>query len=74
MKHEVMGFFGEFYDLGSFERSLNVTFLVLVPKKGRAKDLKGFRPISLIRGLYKLLANVLANRPKKTMGSLVSDF
>ena len=37
MKHEVMGFFSEFYGLGSFERSLNVTFLILVPKKGGQK-------------------------------------
>ena len=34
MKHEVMGFFGEFYGLRSFERSLNAMFLVLVPKRG----------------------------------------
>ena len=28
-----MGFFVEFHELGGFERSLNATFLVLVPKK-----------------------------------------
>ena len=28
------GFFVEFHDVGSFERSLNATFIVLVPKKG----------------------------------------
>ena len=32
VKHEVMGFFGEIFGLGSFERSLNATFLALVPK------------------------------------------
>ena len=50
MKPEVMGFFVEFYGLGSFERSLNATFLVLVPKKGGTDDLKDFRPISLVGG------------------------
>ena len=49
-------------------------FLVLVPKKEGAKDLKNFRPISLIEELYKLLAKVLANRLKKVMGFLVLDF
>ena len=34
VKREVMGFFGEFYKSGCFERSLNATFVVLVPKKG----------------------------------------
>ena len=33
VKLEVMGFLAEFYGLGSFERSLNAPFLVLVPKK-----------------------------------------
>ena len=78
VKSEVMGFFGEFYEPGSFERSLNATFLVLVPKKGKrvggAEHLKNFRPISLVRGLYKLLAKVLTNRLKRMVGTLVSDF
>ena len=33
-------FFGDFYESGCFERSLNATFVVLVPKKGRAEELK----------------------------------
>ncbi|RVW88403.1 GPI mannosyltransferase 3 [Vitis vinifera] len=33
VKDEVLGFFGDFYELGCFERSLNVMFVVLVPKK-----------------------------------------
>ena len=69
-----MGFFGDFYELSCFERSLNATFVVLVPKKGGTKKLKDLRPINLVRGLYKLLAKVLVNRLKKVVGSLVSNF
>ncbi|RVW50222.1 Threonine--tRNA ligase, mitochondrial 1 [Vitis vinifera] len=57
----------------SFVRSLNSTFLVLIPKKAGAEDLRDFRPISLVGGLYKLLAKVLANRLKKVMGKVVSS-
>ncbi|RVW44014.1 hypothetical protein CK203_074973 [Vitis vinifera] len=37
------------------------------------KDLIDFRPISLVGGLYKLLAKVLANRLKKVVGKVVSS-
>ena len=64
--------FKEFFDKKSFAKSLNTTFLVLIPKKGGAEDLGDFRPISLLRGLYKLLAKVLANRLKKVLDKVVS--
>ncbi|KAL6337603.1 hypothetical protein AAG906_037196 [Vitis piasezkii] len=43
VKHEVMGFFAEFHSSGCFERNLNSTFIVLIPKKGGTDDLKDFR-------------------------------
>ena len=39
-----------------------------------AEDLKDFRPISLVGGLYTLLAKVLAKKLKRVVGNLVSDF
>ena len=48
-----MGFFREFYNHGRSIKSLNATFLVLIPKKGSAEDLRDLRLISLVRGLYK---------------------
>ena len=64
VKVEVLGFFRDFHKGGGgrFVKSMNATFLVLVPKKEYAKDLKDFRSISLVGSLYKLLAKVLANR------------
>ena len=46
--------------------------MVLIPKKSGVDDLGDFRPISLLGGLYKLLAKVLANRLKKVVGNVVS--
>ena len=73
MKDEVMIFFKEFHEQGRFVRSLNSTFLVLIPKKVGVEDLRDFKPISLVGGLYKLLAKVLANRLKKVVGKVVSS-
>ena len=53
-------------------RSLNTTFLVMIPKKG-VEDFQGFRPISLVGSLYKLVAKVLANRLKRVRSGLVHN-
>ena len=73
VKEEVLDMFKEFYEQNSFIKSLNNTFLVLLPKKGRIEDLGDSRPISLLGGLYKLLAKVLTNRLKKVIGKVVSS-
>ena len=67
-----MSVFKDFHEHNNFVKSLNATFLVLIPKKGGVKDLRNFRPISLVGGLYKWLAMVLANRLKKVVGKVVS--
>ena len=72
VKEEIVDLFKEFYEQRSFVKSLNTTFLILIPKKGGTEDLGDFRPISLLGGLYKLLAKVLANRLKKVLGKVVS--
>ena len=64
-----MSFFMEFHEGGRFMKSLNAIFLVLVPKKDGAEDLRDFRPISLVGSLYKFLAN----RLKKVMGKVVTS-
>ncbi|RVW79102.1 hypothetical protein CK203_048195 [Vitis vinifera] len=62
----------EFYENDKFVKSLNATFVVLIPKKAGAKALGDFRPISLVESLYKWLAKALANRLKKVVGKVVS--
>ena len=54
-------------------KNLNITLLVLIPKKGGVEELKDFRPISLVESLYKLLAKVLANRLKEVVGKVISS-
>ncbi|RVW50807.1 Transposon TX1 uncharacterized 149 kDa protein [Vitis vinifera] len=73
VKEDILGLFKEFHEQNSFIKSLNHTFLVLIPKKGGVEDLGDYRPISLLGALYKLLAKVLANRLKKVIGKVISS-
>ena len=66
-------FFREFHECSGFVKSLNATFLTLIPKKRGAEDLKDFSLISLMGSLYKLLTKVLANRLKKVVDKVITE-
>ena len=51
-----------FHEQAVFERSLNISFLASIPKKFDVMEVKDFRPISLVGGMYKIISKVLANR------------
>jgi len=70
---EVMGMFSEFFSSGKFVRSLNATFIGLIPKKANAENIRDFRPISLVGCIYKLLSKVLALRLRGVIGDLTSE-
>ena len=72
MKEEVTGFFKDFFEQSKCLRSLNSTYLVVIPKKENVMDINDYKPISLVDGLYKILAKVLANRSRKLVGQVVS--
>ena len=67
------GFFCGFHRTCIFEKSLNATFLCLIPKKTNAINIKDFRPISLVGSLYKLLSKVLAHRLRCVLDKLISN-
>lgn len=73
LKSDIMGFFHDFHAHSKFVKSLNATFIALIPKIFWAIDLKDFRPISLVSGVYKIIAKVLANRLKKVLEKIVSE-
>ena len=68
-----MAVFEEFHQHCKFEKSLNATFIALIPKKNGASNIRDFRPISLVGSLYKILAKVLANRLKMVLDQLISE-
>ena len=70
---DVLAVFEEFYLHSKFEKSLNATFIALIPKKNDASNIRDFRPISLVGSLYKLLSKVLTNRLKQVLDQLISE-
>jgi hypothetical protein len=54
IKSDIMGVFQDFHAHSKFVKSLNATLIALIPKKFEAFDLKGFRPVSLVSGVYKI--------------------
>lgn len=52
--------------------SLNATFITLIPKKVGVVKVKGFHPISLVSGVHKIIAKVLANRLKTVLDNIIS--
>ena len=73
LKTEIMAVFHNFHIQAVFEKSLNASFLALIPKKVDAVEVKDFRPISLVGGIYKIISKVLANRLRKVVNGLISD-
>lgn len=72
VKEVILGTMQYFYDHKVFDRSMNATYVALIPKKAGAVELRNFRPISLITGMYKMIAKVLAERMKRVKESLVN--
>ena len=73
IKADLLQVFRHFHTYGTFVKSLNATFLALIPKRPGALDIKEFRPISLVSGVYKIISKVLANWLKNVMDKIVSD-
>jgi hypothetical protein len=73
IKTDLMGVFQDFHTHSKFVKNITATFIVLIPKKLGAMDLKDFRPISLVSGVYKIIAKVLANRLRRVMEKIISN-
>jgi hypothetical protein len=72
LKEDIMAVFSDFHVRGKFEKSINSTFISLIPKASGASDLKDFHPISLLCGIYKIISKVLANRLRLVMDRIIS--
>jgi len=72
LRLDIMKVFFDFHARGMFEKSLNVSFILLILKISGANSLKDCRPISLVGGIYNIIAKVLANRLKLVLEKVIS--
>ena len=73
VEKDVMDVFDYFHQHSVFERSMNASFLTLIPKQCNAVNIKDFCPISLVDSVYKLLSKVLANKLRAVLDNLISE-
>jgi hypothetical protein len=72
VKGDFMAVFVEFHARGKFVKNINFMFILLIPKTHVAKEIKDFCPLSLVGGIYKIIAKVLTNRMKRVMDRIIS--
>ncbi|KAG9446646.1 hypothetical protein H6P81_012774 [Aristolochia fimbriata] len=68
----LLSLLGDFHENGIKHKSLGSSLIALAQKKDSVEDVRGYRPISQISGLYKIIARVLAARLKSVSPSVIS--
>jgi len=62
-----------FLNGGEFDRAINSTHIVLIPKVSSPSKVTEFMPISLCNVVYNIIAKVLANRLKRVSPLVISS-
>jgi hypothetical protein len=70
-KEDIMVILKEFHSREKFEKSINATFISLIPKKVDAVDIEDFYPSSLVGRVYKSISKVLSNKLKKVLKKII---
>jgi hypothetical protein len=62
IKYDIYRLCADFYDNIADLKSINYSYITLVPKKPNPEKVSDFRPISLLNSTMKFLTKILANR------------
>nr|GEV68433.1 hypothetical protein [Tanacetum cinerariifolium] len=68
---DVVAVVRDFFYSSTFPRGCNSSFIALIPKSQDSNLVKDYRPISLIKSVYKIIAKILANRLSLMIDDLI---
>lgn len=71
LKGEMMDLFHDFFSNKIVNKSLNATYVALIPKKVHWTKVSDYRLISLTTSIYKILAKVIYERIKQVLPSTI---
>lgn len=71
IKYDLVVAIQNFHEDGLFGKSSNAIIVAIILRTTGAVELNDCRPISLIRGVYKTIGKLLAERLKKVVHKLV---
>jgi len=71
IKKDVLSAVMDFTVSGKWPRGSNASFLCLIPKVENPQQLGEFRPISLVRCLYKIILKLLSLRLKNVISKVI---
>lgn len=71
-KENLMKVFQELFSVGKLEKSINASFITLIPQKTGATEVKDFCPISLVNKVYKIHSKVLTNQFEEVLRTIIS--
>ena len=74
IKDDIMAVFSKFYmAINTNFSDLNKAFITLIPKKEGAREVKKFRPISLMSSVAKLITKVISMRLAAVIPQIISQ-
>ncbi|KAA3474236.1 non-LTR retroelement reverse transcriptase-like, related [Gossypium australe] len=73
VKHDFFEVMYEFFTSRKLEKSINSSFITLIPKVKNPTEISDFRPICLVSSLYKIVSKVLSRRLREIVDEVVSD-
>jgi hypothetical protein len=74
VKVDIINMVKAFFHSGFLLKSLNHTFINLIPKTNTLELVSQFRPISLCNVTYKIISKLMVNRLKPFMDTLITPF